>query len=250
MANDTKVFRSALEQFSVPRQALLVVHSAIGILSRQGFRANDIIETLLDHVQDGGLFMPAMTWRTVTPDQPYWDEIATPSHTGVLSEIFRTQYAVARSIHPTHSVAGWGASAKTLLSRHQVDSTPVSDNSPYGLMRDYEAFVLLIGVGLETCTAIHLPEEIINQDLYVLPPGTMESYVCRDRLGVIHQVQTRRHRKLDRDFPKFAMPLLKKSMLKQGEIASCPYTIVRLSDLLREVFTALIDNPKATLKAG
>ena len=123
-------------------------------------------------MRDGNLFMPTMTWRTVTPDNPVWDEIATPSHTGVLTEVFRTRYATRRSIHPTHSVAGFGPAVDTLLSRHQVDDTPVSENSPYGLMRDYETYILMIGVGLESVTAIHLPEETIAEDVYVRPPET------------------------------------------------------------------------------
>src|ERR1700756_924925 len=157
-----------LERFGVPRDGVLVVHSAIAPLSRRGLRAEAIIEALIDYMRDGNLFMPTMTWRTVTPEHPNWDELETPSHTGVLTEIFRTQYASARSIHPTHSVAGSGAAAPPLLSRHHVDDTPVSANSPYGLMRDYRAFVLMIGIGLEVCTAIHHPEEIINEPLYVL----------------------------------------------------------------------------------
>src|SRR5262249_44246262 len=155
-----------------------------------------------------------MTWRTVTPAQPVWDEIDTPSHTGVLSELFRTRHSIARSIHPTHSVAGWGPHATSLLSRHQFDRTPVSANSPYGLMRDYDTHILLIGVGLESCTAIHLPEETINADLYVLPPETAELYECRDRHGKTHQVWIRRHRRLERDFPRFAPILASKDQLK------------------------------------
>ncbi len=144
-----------LERFGVPRDGVLVVHSAIAPLSRRGLRAEAIIEVLIDYMRDGNLFMPTMTWRTVTPEQPYWGELETPSHTGVLTEIFRTRYASGRSIHPTHSVAGLGPAAPLLLSRHHIDNTPVSANSPYGLMRDYEAYVLMIGVGLETATAIH-----------------------------------------------------------------------------------------------
>ena len=115
-------------------------------------------------------------------------------------------------------------------------------------MRDYETFVLMIGVGLETCTAIHHPEEVINEDLYVLPAQAVETYFCRDRSGTIHEVRTRRHRKLDRDFPKFAPQLEAVNKLQRGEICGCPYTVVKLSDLLRHIFAALIDNPKATLK--
>jgi aminoglycoside 3-N-acetyltransferase len=237
-----------LQRFRVPRDGVLVVHSAIGILSRQGFRAETMIEVLLECLAGGNLFMPTMTWRTVTLGNPFWDEIATASHTGVLTEVFRTRYAAARSIHPTHSVAGSGPAAPLLLSRHHVDTTPVSNNSPYGLMRDYDAYVLMIGVGLETCTAIHLPEEVVNVDLYVRPPDQAELYQCRDRHGVVHPVRTRRHPRLDRDFPQFARPLAQLGLLETGSIQGCPYTIVALRDLLRHVFSTLIDNPRATLR--
>src|SRR5215831_21352613 len=236
-----------LQRFGVPRHGTLIVHSAIAQLSRQGFRAEAIIEALLAHLAAGNLFMPTMTWRTVTPDHPVWDEIETPSHTGVLSEVFRTGYAVGRSIHPTHSVAGTGPAARLLLTRHHLDDTPVSANSPYGLMRDYETYVLMIGVGLETCTAIHLPEETIAPDIYLRPAETAVVYRCRDREGTVHAVPTRRHWRLDRDFPQFGPPLAAEGLLQTGDILGCPYVIVRMRDLLREVFAALIDNPRGTL---
>jgi len=246
---EAKALLPILEQLQVPRDATLVVHSAIGTLSRQGFRAEAMCEALLDFVSgSGNLFMPTMTWRTVTPDKPHWDEISTPSHTGVLTEVFRTRYATARSIHPTHSVAGWGPAARLLLSRHHLDATPVSANSPYGLMRDYNTYVLMIGVGLECCTAIHHPEEVVNADLYVRPAEQVELYECRDRRGLTHAVRLRRHPQLDRDFPQFARPLAEQCLLKTGDILGCPCTIVALCDLLRHVFAALIENPRGTLR--
>ncbi len=244
---EAAAFIPLLERFGVPRDGVLVVHSAIATLSRQGYRAEAIIEALLDHMAAGHLFMPTMTWRTVTPDNPAWDEIATASHTGILTEIFRTRYAIARSIHPTHSVAGWGPAAPALLSRHHLDTTPVSQNSPYGLMRDYETYIFMVGVGLETCTAIHLPEETIAVDVYVRPPETAVMYPCRDRHGTVHQVWARRHWRLNRDFPQFGPPLAARGLLETGNICGCPYTIVAMSDLLREIFAALIANQRATL---
>jgi aminoglycoside 3-N-acetyltransferase len=239
---------SILRSFRVPRDGALVVHSAIATLSRQGMRAEELIETLLDYMADGDVLMPTMTWRTVTPAQPRWDEMETPSHTGVLSEIFRTRYSEARSIHPTHSVAGRGPNAAMLLSRHHLDIKPVSANSPYGLLRDYETYILLLGVGLESCTAIHLPEETINPHLYLLPPETVELYHCRDRHGTVHEVRTLRHRRLDRDFPRFGPPLEARKLLGRGALGDCPYMLVSMRALLREVFGALLANPSATLR--
>jgi aminoglycoside 3-N-acetyltransferase len=237
-----------LQSFGVPRDGALIVHSAIAKLSRQGVRAEEIIESILDYMADGDVFMPTMTWRTVTPAQPRWDEMETPSHTGVLSEIFRKNYSTARSIHPTHSVAGCGPNAAMALSRHHLDIKPVSANSPYGLLRDYETYILMLGVGLESCTAIHLPEETVNPDLYLLPPETMELYQCRDRLGAVHEVRTLRHRRLDRDFPRFGPPLEARKLLARGPLGDCPYMLVSMRQLLREVFAALLRSPRATLR--
>ena len=208
------------------------------------------MEALLGHMRNGNLVMPTMTWRTVTPDNPVWDEIETPSHTGVLTEVFRTRYATRRSIHPTHSVAGLGPAVDMLLSRHQVDDTPVSENSPYGLMRDYETYILAIGVGLEAVTAIHLPEETIAEDVYVRPPETSVVYSCRDRHGTVHKVPARRHWRLERDFPQFGPPLAARGLLEVGDIEGCPYRIVAMRDLLRDVFAAVIANPAGTLRPG
>jgi len=237
-----------LERARVPRDGILVVHSAIALLSRQGFRAEAIIEALLDYMQDGTLVMPTMTWRTVTLERPHWGELETPSHTGVLTEIFRTRFARARSIHPTHSAAAYGPQAERLLARHHIDDTPVSANSPYGLMHREVAHVLMIGVGLESCTAIHLPEEQRAPDIYLRPAGQTELYQCRDRHGVVHDVRTRRHWRLDRDFPKFGPPLERQGVMISGNIGDCRYAVVPLADLLDAVFAALAVDPRGTLR--
>jgi aminoglycoside 3-N-acetyltransferase len=237
-----------LNTAGVTRSSALIVHAGISTLSRAGFRAEALVEALLEHVENGTLLMPAMTWRTITPQFPAWDELATPSHTGVLGEVFRTRYATGRSIHPTHSVAAAGREAALLLSRHHLDETPVSANSPYGLLRDYDTHVLLLGVGLESCTAIHWPEEQIAPDLYLRPQETAETYPCRDRHGTIHSVKTRRHWRLDRDYSKFAAPLSVKDQLFEGEIEGCGYQILAMRDLLREVTSTLIRDPRGTLR--
>jgi aminoglycoside 3-N-acetyltransferase len=234
----------------ISRQSNLVVHSAFAALSRQGWRAERFIEGLLDVIPDGTLIMPTMTWRTVTTEQRDWNELATASHTGVLSEIFRTRYAQARSIHPTHSVAAFGPQSTHLTSRHHLDEKPVSDNSPYGLMRGQNAFILLLGVGLEACTAVHLPEEDVAPEFYLRPPEETRTYPCRDRYGVVHDVRARRHQRLDRDFPKFSAPLAAKGLLQSGEILGCRYEITTMQDLLDEVYAALLRDPRGTLRSA
>jgi aminoglycoside N3'-acetyltransferase len=115
-------------------------------------------------------------------------------------------------------------------------------------MRDEAAFVLLLGIGLETCTAIHLPEETIAPEIYLRPAEAAELYQCRDARGILHQVRTRRHWRLDRDFPKFGPPLEKSGLMWSGTIATCQYSVVGLSDLLDAVSAALMADPRGTLR--
>jgi aminoglycoside 3-N-acetyltransferase len=237
-----------LDRMRVPHDGVLVVHSAIGRLSRQGFRAEAMIEAFLDYLSKGTLVMPTMTWRTVTPEQSSWDETETPSHTGVLTEVFRTAYATHRSIHPTHSVAAYGPQAQRLCARHHFDEKPVSPDSPHGLMRGQDAYILMLGVGLETSTTIHLPEETIAPDIYLRP--VVELYQCRDRHGTVHEVRTRRHWRLDRDFPKFGPPLQAAGLMHVGAIGGCPFGIVAQRDLLDAVSAALTADPRGTLRAS
>ena len=229
---------------SVPDDAVLVVHSAIAGLSRQGFRAEAMIDAMLGHLARGTLLMPTMTWRTVTPASPVFDEMKTASHTGVLTEVFRTQYAGARSLHPTHSAAGAGPLARTLLSTHHLGTTPVPASSPYALMRDYPAYILMIGVGLECVTAIHHPEEVVAPELYLRPETEAESYELRARDGKTFRYRLRRHiRTRERDFPKYESILAARGELLAGDLLGVRWRIVRGAALLREVFSRLIEKP-------
>ena len=248
MNREAAAVASILGHARMGSDAVLVVHSAFRNLGHHGYHVESFIDGLLDRLGPRAtLIMPAMSWRIVTPSHPVFDELATPSHVGIMAETFRMKYAAARSLHPTHSVAAVGPATPTLLSRHHVDDTPVSSNSPYGLMRDYDAFILLLGVGLERATAIHHAEEIIAPDIYLHPRHEAESYECRDRHGTSVTVRLRRHYRLNRDFPQFEPRLREKGQLMAGDVSETPWRLMSVRDLLREVFAALIDRPDAII---
>jgi aminoglycoside 3-N-acetyltransferase len=151
-------------------------------------------------------------------------------------------------LHPTHSVAAIGKNAAPLLSGHHLDDTPCSPNSPYGRARSEDAHILLLGVGLERCTAIHLGEEEIAPDVYLQPPAEAESYECRDRTGHVHRVRLRRHLRLNRNFPRFMEPLTVAGHLRQGTLmGDVPWLAVAQEALLGEVFKALRRDPHAII---
>jgi aminoglycoside 3-N-acetyltransferase len=247
VAGEESAVRAMLGSRPVARDGVLVVHSAFAGFSRAGLRAEGFCEALLAAMAGGTVLMPTMTWRTVTPAQPVFDELKTPSHTGVLTEVFRTGYATHRSLHPTHSAAGRGPLAPRLLSTHHEGTTPCAGNSPYGLMRDYDAHILMLGIGLEACTAVHHAEETMAPELYVRPMSDAENYDLVDRRGMTHRVKTRRHFRLPRDFPKFE-PLLKGlGQLAEGRVGEGRWILFSARDLYRMLFAALVERKDATL---
>ena len=59
---EAEAFLPILTRRKVPHDGALIVHSAIATLRRQGFRAEAMIETFLNHMRGGTLLMPTMTW--------------------------------------------------------------------------------------------------------------------------------------------------------------------------------------------
>jgi len=241
--DEKKFIYDILTSSNIKSDSVLLVHSSFSFFSKRGFRVEAVIEALLSYLGKGTLLMPTMTWRTVTPSNPIFDLKNTPSHTGILSEIFRTNYSKFRSLHPTHSVAGCGVDAEYLLSSHHIGNTPVSANSPYGLMRDLESNILFLGVGFEMCTAIHHVEEQIDPNKYLLPEENTEVYDLIDASLNIHKFSLRRHRKLNRDFQKFENQIRPHSKLTTGVNWKC----ISLCDLYKCIFSALLHEGSTTL---
>lgn len=238
---------AVLRSARVPRDGVLFVHCAFRRLGAAGYDVDAFISALLAHMAEGTLVMPTMSWRIVTPQNPIFDELATPSHVGVLAEVFRTRYASHRSLHPTHSVAAAGRLAATLTAGHHLGDTPCAIDSPYGRAAGEDAHVLMLGIGLERCTAIHHAEEMVAPEVYLKPAAEAERYALRDRHGTVHEMRLRRHLKLNRDFPQFAAPLRRKGSLVAGELAGMPWMAVPQRALLDEVVGALEKDPRAII---
>jgi aminoglycoside 3-N-acetyltransferase len=236
-----------LDAARIPPDGVLFLHSAFRGLAAQGFRAEEFIEGLLDYMSRGTLVMPTMTWRVVTPESPVFDEVATASHVGVIPELFRLNYATHRSLHPTHSVTARGRHAVALTATHHLGDTPCAMTSPYGVARGMDAHILLLGVGLERCTAMHHAEEVAAIDTYLDRPEMAVPFELRARDGTVHEMRLRRHLRLNRDFPQFSSKLAARGVLRQGDFHGTAWQAVAQADLLDEVIGALCRDPRAII---
>jgi len=98
----------------------------------------------------------AVHFDFVNPPRPF-DVHNAPLHPkmGTVCETFARQPRTLRSNHPWHSWLGFGEHAERWLADHPWDTA----NRPLESLAAAGGFVLLLGVGLTSCTAVHLAEE-------------------------------------------------------------------------------------------
>jgi aminoglycoside 3-N-acetyltransferase len=102
--------------------------------------------------------VPKEWWDAIRQSMPPFDKHLTPAlGMGTIPETFRKQDGVLRSCHPHFSFATFGTAAEEITKSHPL-AFGLGEQSPLGKLYDMDAWILLIGVGHNSNTSIHLAE--------------------------------------------------------------------------------------------
>lgn len=136
-----------------------VIYALEAVLGPQG--------TLVMPTHSGDLSDPAEWSNPPVPEDwkdiirqttPAFDPCLTPTRDmGKIPETFRNQTGVIRSGHPQVSCAAWGKLAAEITRDHALDFG-LGENSPTGKLYQNQGWILLIGVGHDKNTSLHLAE--------------------------------------------------------------------------------------------
>jgi aminoglycoside 3-N-acetyltransferase len=191
MTSQIEQMATDLRNLGIREHGILLVHSSLRSLGKIEGSAEMIIQALLDVLGERGtLLFPALSYKTVTAENPFFDVRKTPSCVGALTEYFRQREGTQRSIHPTHSVCGIGVEALNILSGHVNDTTPCGPNSPFHKLPHYNGQILFIGCGLGPNTSMHAIEEL-SEPPYLY--GDMLDYTVTNQHGKVSTMSIRRH---------------------------------------------------------
>jgi len=157
-----ETIQNNLKVLGLNRGDALLVHASLGALGKFHDKAQIVTEALLNTVgEEGTLLMPALSYETVTKERPVFNQKHTPSCVGWLSEYFRNQPGVRRSLHPTHSVCALGEKSDYFIDNHLSDHTPCGYYSPFRKLRDIGGKILFLGCSLNANTSMHGVEELV-----------------------------------------------------------------------------------------
>jgi aminoglycoside 3-N-acetyltransferase len=140
---------------------ILEVHGSLSSFGYVVGGAQTVVDALIDVVgYSGTILMPvelglAETIRENTP--AFHKKESETMCMGVIAENLRRRDGAVMSSHPSVAYVAWGKYAKLLCNRHSLHFS-LSEESPTARLYELKGFILLLGVGFNNCTALHLAE--------------------------------------------------------------------------------------------
>jgi aminoglycoside 3-N-acetyltransferase len=242
--------RAGLVRLGLKKGDIVGVHSSLSSFGYVEGGADAVIDVLLETVgEEGTLVMPThsnnLAKVELTPEEvaigvswlfkilPY-NPKETPCTTGTIPEAFRKCKGVLRSLHPSLSIAAVGPRAKEIVETKSGRSL-----DGWRKVLEFDGDVLLMGVGLEVCTAMHLAEEQVQFPRHILeritpPKWFIEKYPDGQWEWDVGPYP---------DFAKLEEPCLKNKIMKTTKVGDATLKLVRLRELINLYVEYLRENP-------
>ena len=156
--------KQQLRNVGLTGKETILIHSSMKAIGEVEGGADIVLDAWMEYFSEGLLLLPTHTWANVNAQHPVYDYRNTPSCVGLLTNLFRQREGVVRSLHPTHSLAGYGKNAAEYLAGEEERNTPCTPGGAYDRLKDCGGKILLVGVGHERNTYIHSVEEVMFGD--------------------------------------------------------------------------------------
>ena len=159
-----------LQDLGIKQGDAIMVHSGWSFLNGFQGTVQDAIKVFKETVgPEGTLLMVSMPYRNAAYE--YLEQLKcfnvsrTSGRMGMMSEIFRRQKDVLRSLHPAHPVLVWGKDASWFVRRHANCLFSCGEGSPFEKLAKHNGKVIFFDVEFNTMTFFHYIEHVVREKL-------------------------------------------------------------------------------------
>ena len=251
---------SAFNTLGVSEGIEVMVHSSMSSLGYVVNGALDVIDALLEAVgPEGTLLMPAHTGQLTDPAdwkdpelspawvdsvrrnmKPYDPRLTPVRNRGLVAQTFLSYPGVLRSSHPLNSIAAKGKYAFEYIEKHHFDESE-GPNSPCGVLYDRKGSVLLLGVSLASCTALHLAEFLADvPHLYQSSPSVLKV----DEAGFKGFFRMKRYPGSSQNFVNLLEEAKREKIIYEVEFGSATLLFFRIRPIVDLLVGKLQEDPK------
>lgn len=223
-----------LRNLGVEEGGVLLVHTSFRAVRPVEDGPAGLIAALREALGPAGtLAMPCWTGDDSTPFDPALT--AASEDLGVVAETFRTLPGTVRSTHP-FAFAAAGPKAAEIVAG-PLPLPPHAPDSPIGHMHDLDGQVLLLGVGHDADTALHLAELLAG-----VPYG-VPRHITVSRDGRPARVD---YRENDHCCARFALAdgwLRSRGLQREGPVGNAQARLMRMRDVVALAVAELAREP-------
>jgi aminoglycoside 3-N-acetyltransferase len=231
--------KKGLRNLGIDFGFFLGVHSSLGSFGNVKGGANTVIDAILEIVgKEGTIVMPTYSTNRIeyklTPEEkaigllwkfkilPY-NSIQTPCWTGIIPETFRKKEGVLRSNHPVFSIASRGSKARII-----IDEGNISTLGGWKKLLELGGYILLIGVDLDSCTAMHIAEEKVSLPKHIIDKITPPKWIIEKYPESEWETDFGPYP----DFLKFEAPCMQRKIMKSEKVGNATLKLVNLKNLI------------------
>lgn len=178
-----KDIKVGLARLGLKTGDIVGVHSSLSSFGRVEGGADTVIDAILEVIGKQGSVVMSTHSANLSEDKrtpemvalgiswlfkilPY-DPDKTPVTTGTIPETFRKRQGVVRGLHPSLSIAALGPKAEVL-------------SEGWHRLLELDGYILLIGVDLDRCTAMHLAEKRVQFPDHILKKITPPKWFAEE----------------------------------------------------------------------
>jgi aminoglycoside 3-N-acetyltransferase len=223
--------KKGLTRLGLKKGDAVGVHSSLSSFGHVEGGADAVIDALIETVGEQGNVVMSTHSANLSEDKrtpeekamglswlckilPY-DPYTTPVRTGIIPETFRKRKGVIRGSDPSNSVAAMGPQAKKL-------------SEGWHRLLELDGYILLIGVGLDRCTAMHLAEKRVEFPDHILKMITPPKWFAEKYPGAEWEWDIGPYP----DFAKLTQPCLERGIMKTVRVGEAALKLVKLRELI------------------